>query len=223
MVENNEQSSQQSPEQAAEGQTSPVSQSPPETAERASEAGAAPAPAESAPPVGQAPAGGEVEKTASEEEASTAGIGQAEQPAVPEHQPIIRGKIDKQGVAIGTGRRKTAVARVRITEGAGSLSINGRRLDDYFRLERDRQAIEAPLRATDYYGKVDVWVRVDGGGTTGQTGAIVLGIARALEARDPSLHHVLHDGGFLTRDDRMVERKKYGYKKARKSFQFSKR
>ena len=83
--------------------------------------------------------------------------------------------------------------------------------------------VNAPLRATEQLGKVDVWVRVNGGGTTGQTGAIVLGVARALQVMDPDLHHVLADGGFLTRDGRMVERKKYGYKKARKSFQFSKR
>ena len=72
-------------------------------------------------------------------------------------------------------------------------------------------------------GKVDIWVRVSGGGSTGQTGAVVLGIARALQAKDPELHHTLSSGGYLTRDGRMVERKKYGKKKARKSFQFSKR
>lgn len=137
--------------------------------------------------------------------------------------PKIRGKIDKQGVAIGTGRRKTSVARVRIRDGNGQLLINGRSLDVYFRIERDQKMIEAPLKATETYGSVDVWVRVQGGGTTGQTGAIILGIARALEARNPNLHHTLSEGGFLTRDDRMVERKKYGFKKARKSFQFSKR
>lgn len=137
--------------------------------------------------------------------------------------PLIRGKVDRFGVAIGTGRRKTAVARVRVKEGEGKLSINGRSLDEYFHIERYRADVEAPLRAADMQGKVDVWVRVNGGGPTGQAGAIVLGIARALQAMKPELHHALSDGGYLTRDGRMVERKKYGYKKARKSFQFSKR
>jgi len=137
--------------------------------------------------------------------------------------PTIRGKIDKFGVAMGTGRRKTSVARVRIKEGNGDLSINGRSLENYCAIQRDRLNILAPLKATETEGKVDVWVRVDGGGTTGQAGAIVLGIARALQAMDAGYHHTLADGGFLTRDSRMVERKKYGFRKARRSFQFSKR
>ncbi|MEX2285936.1 MAG: 30S ribosomal protein S9 [Planctomycetaceae bacterium] len=124
---------------------------------------------------------------------------------------------------MGTGRRKTSVARVRVSKGKGDVSINGRSLEDYCRVERDRMNVEAPLRATDMYGKVDIWVRVNGGGPTGQAGAIVLGIARALQAMEPNLHGKLSEGGFLTRDGRMVERKKYGFKKARKSFQFSKR
>ena len=137
--------------------------------------------------------------------------------------PVIRGRVDKFGVAMGTGRRKTSVARVRIKAGDGKMTINGRTLEDFFCVERDRQMVNAPLRATEQLGKVDVWVRVNGGGTTGQTGAIVLGIARALQVMDPDLHHVLADGGFLTRDGRMVERKKYGRRKARRGFQFSKR
>ncbi|HUG90515.1 MAG TPA: 30S ribosomal protein S9 [Planctomycetaceae bacterium] len=124
---------------------------------------------------------------------------------------------------MGTGRRKTAVARVRVRPGDGTLTINERPLDDFFRIERDRLLIEAPLKATDMLGKVNVWVRVNGGGTTGQAGAVVLGIARALQALNPDLHYKLSEGGFLTRDSRMVERKKYGFKKARRSFQFSKR
>jgi len=148
---------------------------------------------------------------------------EAGEPAEPKPAPVIRGKIDKLGVAMGTGRRKTAVARVRIKEGDGQLVVNGRSLEDYCPMERDRLMIEAPLRATETHGNVDIWVRVKGGGTTGQTGAIVLGISRALEAMNPDLHVRLSEGGFLTRDGRMVERKKYGFKKARKSFQFSKR
>lgn len=138
-------------------------------------------------------------------------------------EPVIRGKLDKHGVAMGTGRRKTAVARVRIKSGSGTLTINGLPLNDYLKVERDRQMVEAPLKATESFGKVDVWVRVNGGGTTGQTGAIVLGIARALEAYNNQFHETLSAGRFLTRDSRMVERKKFGFKKARKSFQFSKR
>jgi small subunit ribosomal protein S9 len=141
----------------------------------------------------------------------------------PQAPLVIRGRVDRFGVAMGTGRRKSSVARVRIKEGDGKLSINGRSLDEYFCVERDRRMVEAPLLATEQLGKVDVWVRVGGGGTTGQTGAILLGIARALQVMDPSLHHALAGGGYLTRDGRMVERKKYGRKKARKSFQFSKR
>ena len=123
----------------------------------------------------------------------------------------------------GTGRRKTSVARVRITDGDGTTTVNGRPLNDYFRIERDRRMILAPLEAVEMAGKVNVWVRVQGGGTTGQAGAIILGIARALQAKNPTLHHDLSTGGYLTRDGRMVERKKYGFKKARRSFQFSKR
>ncbi len=137
--------------------------------------------------------------------------------------PAVRGHVDKFGVAMGTGRRKTAVARVRISDGSGKVTINDRDLEDFFRIERDRQMVLAPLEATGTRKSVDVWVRVVGGGPTGQTGAVVLGIARALQAKNPDLHHQLGEGNFLTRDGRMVERKKYGYKKARRSFQFSKR
>jgi len=142
---------------------------------------------------------------------------------VPRHEPKIRGKIDKFGVAWGTGRRKTAVARVRVKEGTGKITVNGRPFEDYFRVERDRRFIEAPLRCVDALGKVDVEVSVNGGGLTGQTGAVILGVARALQARNPQNHYSLSEGGFLTRDSRMVERKKYARKGARRSFQFSKR
>lgn len=138
--------------------------------------------------------------------------------------PVIRrGKLDRFGVAMGTGRRKTAVARVRLKAGKGSFVVNNRPLEEFFCIERDQILVQAPLRATEKLGAVDVWVRVNGGGTTGQAGAIVLGIARALEAINPGLHAALSEGGYLTRDSRMVERKKYGHKKSRRSFQFSKR
>ncbi|HXY33748.1 MAG TPA: 30S ribosomal protein S9 [Planctomycetaceae bacterium] len=124
---------------------------------------------------------------------------------------------------MGTGRRKTSVARVRIRRGSGKLTINNRPLENYFHVERNRALVQGPLEATEMVGRVDIWVRAQGGGTTGQVGAIVLGIARALQAMEPGLHAKLSEGGFLTRDGRMVERKKYGFKKARRSFQFSKR
>jgi len=151
------------------------------------------------------------------------GGGRAPEDIAPPPESMIRGSIDRFGTAMGTGRRKTSVARVRISDGSGQFSVNGRDLDDYFSFERDVELVRSPLRETGMLGDVDVWVRVEGGGSTGQTGAIVLGIARALQAKDPNLHGTLHHGGFLTRDERAVERKKYGRAKARKSFQFSKR
>ncbi|WP_092049315.1 30S ribosomal protein S9 [Planctomicrobium piriforme] len=143
--------------------------------------------------------------------------------AVPHYEPTIRGKVDRFGVCWGTGRRKTAVARVRLKDGSGKFIVNGRPLEEYFPVERDLGMIHAPLKATGTLGAVDIEVSVQGGGPTGQTGAVVLGIARALQAKNVQFHPTLSEGGFLTRDSRMVERKKYGRKKARRSFQFSKR
>jgi small subunit ribosomal protein S9 len=151
------------------------------------------------------------------------GPGEPVAEAAPEAVFRPRGRLDRFGVAMGTGRRKTAVARVRIQSGSGKFTVNERPMEEFFCIERDRKLVCAPLEMSDKLGKVDVWVRVTGGGTTGQAGAIVLGIARALETINPSLHAALGDHGFLTRDSRMVERKKYGFKKARRSFQFSKR
>jgi small subunit ribosomal protein S9 len=96
-------------------------------------------------------------------------------------------------------------------------------MEEYLRIQRDRESVLVPLNVVGKVGQVDISVRVQGGGTTGQAGAIILGIARALQGMNPAWHHSLADAGLLTRDDRMVERKKYGKKKARKSFQFSKR
>ncbi len=135
----------------------------------------------------------------------------------------IRGRIDKHGTAMGTGRRKTAVARVRLKKGKGAITVNDRAFEEYFPVERLRLMILAPLVVTEMLGKVDIAVRASGGGINGQAGAMILGIARAIQALEPEKHGPLSDGGFLTRDDRMVERKKYGHKKARRSFQFSKR
>ena len=146
-----------------------------------------------------------------------------ETPAEPAHVPVFRGKLDKFGVAMGTGRRKTSVVRCRLKPGTGKWEINGRPLEEFFCCEKQLETVVAPLKATNTIGAYDIWVRVEGGGITGQAGAILLGIARALQILNPSLHPMLSEGGFLTRDSRMVERKKYGFKKARRSFQFSKR
>ncbi|MBI1852026.1 MAG: 30S ribosomal protein S9 [Planctomycetes bacterium] len=126
-------------------------------------------------------------------------------------------------VTWGTGRRKTAVARVRIKRGKGAIVINRRELNDYFPTVREQEAVLAPLRATNSAGQWDVISRVTGGGPTGQAGAVSLGIARALKLVDPNTEDRLRAEGLLTRDSRMKERKKYGRKAARRSFQFSKR
>jgi len=123
----------------------------------------------------------------------------------------------------GTGRRKTSVARVRLKAGSGKFLIHGREINDYFYDLRTRNDVVAPLKATNTFGKYDVFVNVQGGGQTGQSGAILLGIARALVKADPALEPTLRNGKFLTRDDRKVERKKPGRPGARKRFQFSKR
>lgn len=123
----------------------------------------------------------------------------------------------------GIGRRKSAVARVRVAPGSGQVEVNGRTLNDYFSGERDRKAIFGPLEVTNTGGKMDVFVTADGGGPTGQAGAIVMGLGRALAKFDPSLEGSLRNAGFLTRDSRMKERKKYGQRGARRRFQFSKR
>jgi len=153
------------------------------------------------------------------------GLAIGSEPPAPEvRMPhIVRGRVEADGTAISTGRRKTAVARVRVKKGGGKIEVNGREFENYFPVERHRLLIEAPLKATGMFGQVDVWVRVSGGGINGQAGAVILAVARAIQALHPEQHGALSDGGFLTRDDRMVERKKYGHRKARRSFQFSKR
>lgn len=143
--------------------------------------------------------------------------------AVERVAPTIRGKVDRFGVCWGTGRRKTAVARVRVKDGNGKITVNGREMTEYFPLIADQNAVLAVLRATNMLEKVEVIIQVEGGGATGQSGASKLGIARALQAKNPELHPILSEGKYLTRDGRKVERKKYGHKKARRSFQFSKR
>jgi small subunit ribosomal protein S9 len=131
--------------------------------------------------------------------------------------------MDQKTAYLGTGRRKSSVARVRLHPGNGSIKINSRDLDAYFPLEAHRLSVNAPLRLTKTLGQYDILARVAGGGITGQAGAIMLGVARALVKADPSLESALRDNKMLTRDSRMKERKKYGRKGARKGFQFSKR
>ncbi len=129
----------------------------------------------------------------------------------------------RNGEALGTGRRKTSVARVRLRAGSGTVTINDRPLENYFPSIKDRnQAIE-PLSQTDKRETVDVIIRVHGGGPAGQAGACKLGIARALRSYDSALDEMLRHSGLLTRDSRMKERKKYGLRGARRGTQFSKR
>ena len=121
------------------------------------------------------------------------------------------------------GRRKTAVARVKLTDGSGKVTINKKELENYFPIAVLREEVLKPFEATATQGRYDAKVRVEGGGQTGQAGAIKLGIARSLVSIDEDHRQNLRNAGLLTRDPRMVERKKYGQKKARKRFQFSKR
>jgi small subunit ribosomal protein S9 len=124
---------------------------------------------------------------------------------------------------MATGRRKNAVARVMLSPGTGKIVVNGHEVLDYFKRETLKMIVEQPLVVSDTMGKYDVKANIDGGGLTGQAGALLLGIARALVSTDEELKPVMRKHGFLTRDPRMVERKKYGQPKARKRFQFSKR
>lgn len=123
----------------------------------------------------------------------------------------------------GTGRRKTAVAQVRLYPGTGEIIVNGKPLEEYFPREPDRDLILAPLRVVSMGDRYSVMVKVEGGGICGQAGAISHGIARALLAADPQLRPTLRQGGFLTRDPRVKERKKPGLKRARKAPQYTKR
>jgi small subunit ribosomal protein S9 len=125
--------------------------------------------------------------------------------------------------ALGTGRRKTSVARVRIRAGSGQLTINERTLEDYFTIQQDRNAVVSPLEHAGVRNSVDVVIRVHGGGSTGQAGACMQGIARALMRYDSDLSEKLREKHFLTRDARMKERKKPGLHGARRGTQFSKR
>ena len=137
---------------------------------------------------------------------------------------MVAVKKDKiNGDALGTGRRKTSVARVRIRPGSGKVLVNKRPLEEYFPNVQDRNTLLGPIKETGQESSVDVLIRVTGGGSTGQAGACRMGIARALVSYDTELFPTLRDGSFLTRDSRMKERKKYGLRGARRGVQFSKR
>jgi small subunit ribosomal protein S9 len=124
---------------------------------------------------------------------------------------------------LGLGRRKTSIARVRLAPGTGTITVNGRPADQYFPVERLRRDLQNPLKLTETAGRFDIAVSVEGGGPASQVGACILGISRALVLAEPATHPVLRKHGLLTRDDRMVERKKYGLRGARRGGQFSKR
>ena len=140
----------------------------------------------------------------------------------PEVAPV-QPKIDEFGRSYATGRRKEAVARVWVKPGAGRITVNGRDIATYFARPVLRMIINQPFIVTNRPQHFDVTCTVKGGGLSGQAGAVRHGISRALIAYDPGLRPTLKSGGYLTRDDRQVERKKYGRRKARRSFQFSKR
>jgi small subunit ribosomal protein S9 len=143
-------------------------------------------------------------------------------PAAPEAPKYIQ-KLDKQGRAYATGKRKDAVARVWIKPGPGKIVINERTIEVYFARPVLRMLIQQPLVVSNRNGQYDVSCTVSGGGLSGQAGAVRHAISKALTQYEPDLRGVLKRGGFLTRDPRVVERKKYGRRKARRSFQFSKR
>jgi small subunit ribosomal protein S9 len=143
-------------------------------------------------------------------------------PATPEAPKYVQ-KLDKQGRAYATGKRKNAVARVWLKPGAGKVTVNERTIEVFFARPVLRMLIQQPLVASNRLGQYDVICTVSGGGLSGQAGAVRHGISKALISYEPDLRAVLKRGGFLTRDSRVVERKKYGRAKARRSFQFSKR
>jgi small subunit ribosomal protein S9 len=143
-------------------------------------------------------------------------------PAAPEAPKYVQ-KLDKQGRAYATGKRKNAVARVWVKPGKGTITVNTRAVEVFFARPVLRMLIQQPLVAANRAGQYDVVCKVSGGGLSGQAGAVRHGLSKALTHFEPELRSALKRGGFLTRDSRVVERKKYGKAKARRSFQFSKR
>ena len=143
-------------------------------------------------------------------------------PAAPEAPTYVQ-KLDKQGRAYATGKRKNAVARVWVKPGSGKITVNTKPVEQFFARPVLRMMIQQPLVTTNRNGQYDVVCTVSGGGLSGQAGAVRHGLSKALTNFEPELRGALKKGGFLTRDSRVVERKKYGRAKARRSFQFSKR
>jgi len=144
-------------------------------------------------------------------------------PPAQSETPLREQQLDKYGRAYATGRRKDAVARVWLKPGSGKIEVNGRDQETYFARPSLRLVINQPFDITDRKGQYDVVITVKGGGLSGQAGAVKHGIAQALSRFEPALRTTVKQAGFLTRDPRVVERKKYGRAKARRSFQFSKR
>ena len=167
-------------------------------------------------PAAEAPAV-EAEAQAPADEASAA------PPPVQEAAPLREQQLDKHGRAYATGRRKDAIARVWLKPGSGKIVVNGREQEVYFARPTLRLVINQPFDVADRQGQYDVIATVVGGGLSGQAGAVKHGIAQALSRYEPALRTAVKQAGFLTRDPRVVERKKYGRAKARRSFQFSKR
>jgi small subunit ribosomal protein S9 len=149
--------------------------------------------------------------------------GQAPMANPQEPAPLREKKVDKLGRAYATGKRKNAIARVWVKPGKGKISINGKESDAYFARPVLRMMINQPFKVTNREGEFDVVCTVTGSGLSGQAGAVRHGISKALSDYEPALRPALKHAGFMTRDSRVVERKKYGRKKARRSFQFSKR
>ncbi len=191
---------------------------------------------EATPDVDAAEAGSDEEKAPADEPAAEPAAEPADEPAAPSDEAIAPAPApdesvvekkslpaDAHGWWRGTGRRKAAVARVRIKPGEGSFIVNMRPMESFFNEERDQKNLMAVLEKTSMVGSVDIHVKVNGGGYTGQAGAIILGLGRALRNYDISLESTLRENGFLSRDPRKVERKKPGQPGARKKFQFSKR
>ncbi|MBX3562546.1 MAG: 30S ribosomal protein S9 [Sphingomonas sp.] len=167
----------------------------------------------------------EAEAPAAEAEAAPAEAPEAAAPAAPEAPvtPLREQQLDKQGRAYATGRRKDAVARVWLKPGNGTITVNGRDQNVYFARPTLRLVINQPFGIAGREGQYDVIATVVGGGLSGQAGAVKHGISQALTRYEPALRTTIKQAGFLTRDSRVVERKKYGKAKARRSFQFSKR
>lgn len=154
---------------------------------------------------------------------TAADAGSAEQAPTAQNIAAVEPKIDEHGRSYATGKRKDAVARVWIKPGSGKIEINGRNVETYFARPVLRMILAQPFEAAERKNQYDVKCTVKGGGLSGQAGAVRHGISKALALYEPSLRPALKSGGFLTRDSRVVERKKYGRRKARRSFQFSKR